>query len=87
MTGTKNKRNIRTAGRRVKTLLKKAYELGTFPGINVAIIIRKRGQYSTYTSTSQESFPPTMAEIISRASIRLMYLTNVYNTENLVACP
>ena len=64
-------------------MLKKAHELGTFPGIDVAIIIRKQGQYSTYTSTSQESFPPTIAEIISRASIRLMYLTNVYTIQKI----
>jgi hypothetical protein len=28
-----------------------------------------------------------MAGIVSRVSISLMYLTNAYNSENLVACP
>jgi hypothetical protein len=87
MTGTKNKRNRGRAERREKTLLKKVHGLGTFPGIDVAVIIPKRGRYSIYTSTNQESSPPTMAGIVSRVSISLMYLTNAYNSENLVACP
>jgi hypothetical protein len=68
MAATKNQRNRNGAGRRQKTIVKKSYELGEIPGIDIAVIIRKRGGrdgYLTYTSTEDESFPPTMAEIVS----------------------
>ena len=69
MAATKKQGNRNGAYRREKTLLKKGYELGTFPGYDVAIIVRKRGRFSTFTSTDKESFPPTMAEIVSEAAI------------------
>ncbi|KAH6662964.1 hypothetical protein B0J14DRAFT_495345, partial [Halenospora varia] len=49
--------------RRKETLIKKAYELGEFDGIDVALFIRKHGQYTTYKSKDHTSWPPSMAEI------------------------
>lgn len=86
MATTKSKRKRNGAGRRQKTLLKKAYELGTFPGIEVAVIIFKRGRYSMYRSTDRESWPPPMAEIVSEAGSNLKYLANT-NAANCVSYP
>jgi hypothetical protein len=51
-------------------LVKKAHELGQFDGVDVALIICKHGRYTTYRS--RESWPPTLAEIVSTA-IAYMY--------------
>lgn len=66
---TAKKRNNARASMRQKTLMKKAYELGMFPGIDVAVIILKRGQFYTYMSTDRESWPPTKADIVSKSLI------------------
>lgn len=87
MTALKNKRNRNGVGRREKTLLKKSYELGRFPEIDVALIIRKRGRYSTFMSTDQESWPPTRAEIVSGVTFSLIYLADVYDIEYVMAYP
>jgi hypothetical protein len=84
---TEKRKNRNGAGRREKTILNKGYELGKFPGYDVAIIIRKRDRYSTFISTKKDSFPPTMEEIVRESTISLMYLTNVYCIETFVACP
>ncbi len=52
-------------------MFKNAYKLGKLPGIDVALIICNRGQYSMYKSIEQESFPPTMAQIVSQATVTL----------------
>ena len=67
----KNKRKREGAGKRSNMLLKKAYELGKLPEIDVFVVINNRGRYSTYKSVSRESWPPTMAEIVSGAGVRL----------------
>lgn len=59
------KRKAESIERRKKTLIKKAYELGEFDGIDVALIICKHGRYTTYRSTERETWPPSMAEIVS----------------------
>ena len=61
--------------RRKDTLIKKAYELGEFNGINVALIICKHGRYTTYSSKGYASRLPSMAEIVSKAIARLKYTT------------
>ena len=69
MAATNNKRHRNGAARRQNTVLKKAHELGMFPGVDVAVVIRKRGRFYTYMSTDQESWPPTKAEIVSKADM------------------
>jgi hypothetical protein len=56
-------------------LIKKAYELGEFNGIDVALIICKHGRYTTYRSRDHALWPPSMAEIVSKAIACLKYMT------------
>lgn len=69
----KRKRTNEGINRRKDTLVKKAYELGEFDGIDVALIICKHGRYTTYRSKDHASWPPSMAEIVSVA--RLIHRT------------
>jgi hypothetical protein len=55
--------------RRKDTLIKKAYELGEFDGIDIALIICKHGRYVTYRSKDHKTWPPSMADIVSARSI------------------
>jgi hypothetical protein len=50
--------------RRKDTLFKKAYELGKYAGVDVALIIRQNGRFFTYRSIDHESWPPSMKEIV-----------------------
>jgi SRF-type transcription factor (DNA-binding and dimerisation domain) len=61
----KRKRKNEGINRRKETLVKKAYELGEFDGIDVALIICKHGRYTIYRSKDYKTWPPSMAEIIS----------------------
>jgi hypothetical protein len=56
----KPKRRSQRLNRRKETLLKKAYEMGEFCEVDVALIlrIRKTGRYITFKSVNLESFPP-----------------------------
>jgi putative salt-induced outer membrane protein YdiY len=67
--GIKRKRENEGINRRKDTLIKKAYKLGQFDGIDVALIIRKHGRYTTYRSRDHKTWPPSMAEIVSARSI------------------
>ena len=67
--GIKRKRKNEGINRRKDTLVKKAYELGEFDGIDVALIICKHGRYTMYRSTDHGSWPLSMAEIVSSCSI------------------
>jgi putative salt-induced outer membrane protein YdiY len=67
--GIKRKRENEGINRRKDTLVKKAYELGQFEGIDVALIIRKHGRYTTYRSRDHKTWPPSIAEIVSTCSI------------------
>ena len=60
----KSKRRLENLGRRKKTLFKKAYELGEYDGIDVALIIRQNGRFFTYRSIDHESWPPSMKDIV-----------------------
>ncbi|KAH8585594.1 hypothetical protein B0O99DRAFT_530448 [Bisporella sp. PMI_857] len=59
----RRKRKSERINRRKNTLIKKAYELGKFDGIDVALIICKHGRYTTYKSRNHASWPPSRAEI------------------------
>ena len=50
--------------RRRETLFNKAYELGENFGIDVAVILKRNGQYYTYRSIDRLAWPPSMAEIV-----------------------
>jgi hypothetical protein len=51
------------------TLVKKAYKLGEFDDINVALIICKHSQYITYRFIDHVLWLLSMAEIVSSRSI------------------
>ena len=82
MTATKNKQALKNkrkregTGRKAKTVIEKAHKLGKHPGVDVAVFICNRGRYSTYSSVDRESWPPTMAEIVSKAGISSRFLTD-----------
>jgi hypothetical protein len=63
----RNKREQLRRGR--KTLFKKAHKLAKVHGIDIAVIMHKNGRYFTYRSLDQESWPPTMKQIVSRYSL------------------
>jgi len=68
--GMRRKRENEGINRRKDTLIKKAYELGEFDGIDVALIICKHGRYTTYRSRDYKTWPPSMAEIVSPRFIK-----------------
>jgi hypothetical protein len=63
--GIRRKRENEGINRRRDTLIKKAYELGEFDGMDIALIICKHGRYTTYRSRDHRTWPPPMAEIVS----------------------
>jgi hypothetical protein len=63
--GIRRKRKNEGINRRKDTLVKKAYELEEFDGVEVALIICKHGRYTTYRSRDHKTWPPSMAEIVS----------------------
>jgi len=67
--GIRKKRKNEGINRRKDTLVKKAHELGEFDGVDVALIIRKHGRYTTYRSRDHKTWPLSMAEIVSARSI------------------
>jgi hypothetical protein len=67
--GKRRKRKNEGINRRKDTLIKKSYKLGEFDGIDVALIICKYGRYTIYRSRDHETWPPSMADIISTCSI------------------
>ena len=66
--GIKRKRENEGINRRINTLVKKAYELGEFDGIDVALIICKHSRYTTYRSRDYTSWPLSIAEIVSKSN-------------------
>jgi hypothetical protein len=66
--GKRKKRKNESINRRVNTLIKKAHELGKFDGIDVALIVHKYSRYTTYRSRDHTSWPPSMAEIVSKVA-------------------
>jgi len=69
----KRKRTNEGISSRKDTLIKKAYELGEFDGVDVTLITCKHGRYTTYRSKDDASWPPSIAEIVSSA--RLIHAT------------
>ena len=67
----RRKRKNERINRRIETLIIKAYEIGKFDGVDVALTIYKYGRYTTYNSKVYTSWPPSMAEIVSKAAICL----------------
>lgn len=63
-TNFSQKRRSERIRKRKKTVFQKAYELGKFPEIEIAIIIFQNGRYFTFNSTKDESWPPSMKEIV-----------------------
>lgn len=51
------------------TLIKKAHELGSIPGFEVALFIRKGGRITTFRSIDDESWWPNWAEIVRNLSM------------------
>jgi hypothetical protein len=74
--GKRRKRKNEGINRRKDTLIKKAYELGEFDGIEVALIICKYGRYTTYRSRGHASWPPSIVEIVSKTITCLKYTTS-----------
>jgi hypothetical protein len=64
----RRKRENEGINRRKDILVKKAFELGEFDGIDVALIICKYGRYTTYRSRDYISWQPSFAEIVSRVA-------------------
>jgi hypothetical protein len=65
----KRKRKNEGVDRRKDTLVKKAYELGEFDGVDVALIICNHGRYAMYRSRDHASWPPSLAEIVGSARL------------------
>ncbi|KAH6668481.1 hypothetical protein B0J14DRAFT_675271, partial [Halenospora varia] len=59
----KRKRKNEGTNRRTETLVKKAYELGKFDGVDVALTICKYGRYTTYRSRDHKAWPPSIEKI------------------------
>jgi hypothetical protein len=74
--GKRKKRKNEGINRRKETLIKKAYELGEFDSIDVALIICKHSRYTTYRSRDHVSWPPSIAEIVSKAIAYLKYIAS-----------
>ena len=55
--------------RRKETLFLKAVELGEFPGIDIAVYIFQNGQYSTFSSVEDGSWPPSMESVVRELDI------------------
>ncbi len=77
----RKKRENEGINNRQKTLLHKAHELGEFAGVEVAVIIRKHGKYTTYVSEGYRSQQPSFKEIVSQAIVCLRH-----NTRRLLTC-
>lgn len=71
--GKRRKRKNERINRRIDTLITKAYEIGEFDGIDVALTISKHDRYTTYRSRDHASWPPSIAEMVSKAIACLKY--------------
>jgi hypothetical protein len=79
--GKRRKRKNEGINRRIETLITKAYELGKFDGVDIALTICKHGRYTTYKSKVHASWPPSMVDIVSKATICLK--TNTFTFSKL----
>jgi hypothetical protein len=69
--GKRRKRKNEGINRRIETLITKAYELGKFDGVDVALTICKHSRYTIYKFKVHASWPPSIAEIVRKATICL----------------
>jgi hypothetical protein len=69
--GKRRKRKNKRINRRIETLITKAYKIGKFDGVDVALTIYKHGRYTIYKSKVHALWPLSMAEIVSKATIYL----------------
>jgi SRF-type transcription factor (DNA-binding and dimerisation domain) len=60
------KRKQENLRRRKKTLVKKVYEFGKDFDFEVALILSKNGRYFTFRSLDQDTWPPSMEQIVSQ---------------------
>jgi hypothetical protein len=60
------KRQSEALSRKKRTVIKNIHKLGQFSGIDVALVIRQNGQYTTYQSIDKADFPPSKEQIVSR---------------------
>jgi hypothetical protein len=47
-------------------VIKKIYELGKCPGIDIALTICQNEQYTTYQSIDRPGFPPSIEQLVSK---------------------
>ena len=52
--------------RRKNNLLKKGFQLGKLCDADIAIIIHKNGHFYTYRSKDEESWPPSISQIVRK---------------------
>jgi hypothetical protein len=71
----REKRKNEGINRRNNTLVKKAYKLGEFKGVNVALIIYKYRRYIIYSSRDYKTWLLSMAEIVSEVIACLIGIT------------
>jgi hypothetical protein len=69
--GKRRKRENEGINKRIETLIIKAYEIGKFDSVDVALTICKYSRYTTYNSKVHVSWPLSMVEIVSKATICL----------------
>lgn len=69
----RRKRENKGINRRKETLVHKAFELGEFKDIEVALLIYKHGRYTIYRSKGYASRPLSFVEIVSRVIACLRY--------------
>jgi hypothetical protein len=86
--GKRRKRKNKGLNKRKNTLIKKAYKLREFNNINVALIIYKHSRYTMYRSRDYILWPPSIAEIVSKAITCLKYITSAnIDLENCLSSP
>jgi hypothetical protein len=69
--GKRRKRKNKEINRRIETLITKAYKIGKFDGVNIALTICKYSRYTTYNSKVYILWPLSIAEIVNKAAICL----------------
>jgi len=61
---TEAKKLRKSLQRRKHTIFQKAYELGKFHGVEVAVTIYGQGRFYTFRTTDHPSWPPSMKQIV-----------------------
>jgi hypothetical protein len=69
--GKRRKRKNEGINKRIETLITKAYEIGKFDSVDIALTICKHSRYTTYHFKVHASWPLFIAEIVRKAMICL----------------